>query len=417
MARILAGLLAVALVATAAYPVASQEPKVNKEQPPKIAWDPAKLTGDLEYAIQGEYLGKRNGAKGAGDSLGAQVIALGNGTFEVKLFSGGLPGAGWNGKPPTTGKGTLDRNRVAVKAADNPEVTLGVLKPDTDTKNHIFILPGKKGISLSKIERKSPSLGAKPPKGAVVLFSGPSDADKWDKDRIAELTDGKFLQAGGVRTKQKFQSVQLHLEFRTAWMPGRERGNISVHLQDRYKLPVFDNFGRSGAEGNGTAAKYELVIDDAATKKDVSIKKALDNLDILVGISDPAGPRARQALKDLDWEKVELENLFIKSERGEMVPYSSFMRIEKTVPPKVNMCFPPMTWQTYDIDFTAPELNSAGAKTKPAKVTLKHNGVVVYDGLELKLNKSDKELSEPGSQRLQSATDFVMFNNIWAVVK
>jgi hypothetical protein len=38
-----------------------------------------------------------------------------------------------------------------------------------------------------------------------VLFSGPADADKWDKAPTAELSDGKFL-AAGVRTKQKFQS-------------------------------------------------------------------------------------------------------------------------------------------------------------------------------------------------------------------
>lgn len=415
MYRIIAGLLAAALVTTASYPCAAQDPKVKKEQLPKIVRDPAKLTDDLDYAFQGEYLGKRSGATGIGDTLGAQVVALGDGKFEVSLFSGGLPGAGWDGKPPTAGRGTLDGNRVEVKSAEKPEETLGHLEPATGTKNHIFTVSGKKRASLNKIERKSPTLGAKPPKGAVVLFSGPPDADKWDKDRIAELTDGKFLEAGGVRTKQKFRSVQLHLEFRPAWIPGRERGDISVFLQDRYRLPVFDRFGLNGA-GDGGPAKYELAIDnDVALKQEVSIKKALDALDILIGTSDPAGPAAQRLLKDL--EKVDLENLFVKNERGEMVPYSSFMRIEKTIPPKVNMCLPPMTWQTYDIDFTAPEFNPAGVKTKPAKVTLKHNGVVVYDGLELTLNKPDKELSEPGSLRLQSGTDFVMFNNIWAVLK
>ncbi len=422
MSRTLAGFLAAALIAAAGYSGPAQEPDPAKEKWPKIVFDPAKLVDDLAFAIQGEYLGQRTGAKEG--SLAAQVLARGDGTFEVKLFAGGLPGAGWDGTPPAAGKGTLDGNCVEVKSVAKPGETLGVLERDADTKNRVFTLPGKEGARLSKIERKSPTLGAKPPKGAVVLFSGASDADKWDKDRIAKLTDGTFLQGGGVRTKQKFQSVQLHLEFRTAWRPGRERGRANVCLQDRHLLRVLDNFGLKGA-GSGNSEEYELYFDlDAAAEKHVSIKKALDTLDILTGINDgkvPMDRKFRLTPKELKVLASDLDNMFVKNDRGDFVPFTSFVRIDKIDQPKVNMGFPPMTWQTYDIDFTAPEFNSAGEKTKPARATVKHNGVVIYDQLELKSStvgrKSNKELSEPGPLCLPSGDEFVMFNNIWAVTK
>ncbi len=40
-----------------------------------------------DIAIQGEY---------AGTNSAMQVIALGDGEFEIVLFGGGLPGAGWD---------------------------------------------------------------------------------------------------------------------------------------------------------------------------------------------------------------------------------------------------------------------------------------------------------------------------------
>jgi hypothetical protein len=431
MSRFLAGLLAAALVVTAGNPGAAQAPKAEKEKPPPVAVnDPAKLADDLDFAIQGEYLGKRGG-----DALGAQVIALGDGKFEVKLYPGGLPGAGWDGTPPAAGKGTRDRDRVEVKSAAKPGETLGALAPDADTKKRIFTVSGKEVAVLGKVERKSSTLGAKPPKGAVVLYSGPADADKWEKATIADLSDGKFL-AAGARTRQKFHSVQLHLEFRTPWVPrpaGRPRGSGGVFLEDRYELQVLDNFGRTVAEKeNGTVyTEYELIFNnDVAGKKGVSIAKALENLEVLAGgtfeqgtirfnqkeIKVRAAPASRQFAEDLD-------NLFVRSERGEMVPYSSFLKIEtKQFVPKVNMCFPPLTWQTYDVDFTTAAVDAEGLKTKSAKATVRHNGVVIYGGLDLPWNtfgggNSFKKLTEAGALYLPNYGDHVVFKNIWAVVK
>lgn len=84
--------------------------------------------------------------------------------------------------------------------------------------------------------------------------------------------------------------------------------------------------------------QYEIIIDNqAAMQKGVTIRDAMDSLGILVGSTWEQGfvrfgqfykvyvqakPEFRRFPRDLD-------NLFVKNDRDEMVPYSAFMRLEK----------------------------------------------------------------------------------------
>jgi len=88
--------------------------------------------------------------------------------------------------------------------------------------------------------------------------------------------------------------------------------------------------------------QYELIIDNqAAMQKGVSIGKAMENLNILIGSDYQQGfirfgrffkvfvqsaPEYRRYPSDL-------AALFVKNEEGEMVPYSAFMRFEKRLGP------------------------------------------------------------------------------------
>jgi hypothetical protein len=68
--------------------------------------------------------------------------------------------------------------------------------------------------SLTHVEPKSATLGATAPKGAIVLFDGKS-ADAWVNGRV----ENGLLPDTNIKTKQAFRDYQLHLEFRTPYMP------------------------------------------------------------------------------------------------------------------------------------------------------------------------------------------------------
>ncbi|WP_116788858.1 efflux RND transporter permease subunit [Flavobacterium psychrotrophum] len=88
--------------------------------------------------------------------------------------------------------------------------------------------------------------------------------------------------------------------------------------------------------------QYELIIDNnLAMQKGVSIGKAMENLDILIGSTYEQGfikfdrffkvyvqsdPKFRKLPTDI-------LNLYVKNDHGEMVPYSAFMKMKKTQGP------------------------------------------------------------------------------------
>ncbi|MDP4685579.1 MAG: efflux RND transporter permease subunit, partial [Salibacteraceae bacterium] len=88
--------------------------------------------------------------------------------------------------------------------------------------------------------------------------------------------------------------------------------------------------------------QYELIIDNKiAMQKGVSIGNAMENLNILIGstyeqgfirfgrffkVYTQAAPEYRRLPSDL-------QNLFVKNEEGEMVPYSAFMSLKKRLGP------------------------------------------------------------------------------------
>jgi hypothetical protein len=83
--------------------------------------------------------------------------------------------------------------------------------------------------------------------------------------------------------------------------------------------------------------------------------------------------------------------------------------------PDVNMCFPPLSWQTYDIDFTAARFGADGRKACDARVTVRHNGVVIHDDVAIpnKTGAGQTESPIPLPILFQDHNDAVAFRNLF----
>ena len=88
--------------------------------------------------------------------------------------------------------------------------------------------------------------------------------------------------------------------------------------------------------------QYELIVNNAqAMQKGVSIGRAMENLNIMIGSTYEQGfirfnnyyKVYTQADPAFRKDPTDILNMFVKNDRGEMVPYSSFMTIKKTQGP------------------------------------------------------------------------------------
>ena len=325
--RLLLATLTILLLAAA--PLWAKGPKYT---------DPKKA--DADFAYQGEYSGQLE-IDGNQIKLGIQVIALGDGKFKAVAYQGGLPGDGWGGEEPHRTEGKLSDGEVRFES----DLAVGVIRKDGTFE--VRTTDGGGVAKLTRQQRKSPTLGQKPPAGAVVLFDG-STADNFKGGRMTE--DGLLMQ--GVTSKQRFGDQKLHLEFLLPYQPqdrGQGRANSGLYVQGRYEVQMLDSFGLDGKQ-NECGGIYSV--------------------------------------KDCD----------------------------------VNMCFPPLSWQTYDIDYTAARFDDDGKVSSPARITVRHNGVVIHDNVELPADRSStgapvKPGPSDGPMYLQNHGCPVRYRNIWVVKK
>jgi hypothetical protein len=127
-------------------------------------------------------------------------------------------------------------------------------------------------FAMERAIRVSPTLGAKPPADAIVLFNGRNfkqwkhTGKKPDADSVQwELLKNGAMEVkkdtGSIVTRKKFTDFKLHVEFRTPFMPdarGQARGNSGVYLQERYEVQVLDSYGLEGKDNEcGGIYRYQ----------------------------------------------------------------------------------------------------------------------------------------------------------------
>jgi len=169
-----------------------------------------------------------------------------------------------------------------------------------------------------------------------------------------ELTSKEIIEKLEEKGRE-ISNVKLEF-FEPPAVPGfGAAGGFSLCLLDKTNSGDYEAFGKVTEEFLAALEKrqelkgiftffasnypqYEIIIDnDVAMQKGVSISDAMDNLSIVVGSTWEQGfirfgqfykvyvqsaPQFRRYPEDLD-------NLFVKNDEGEMVPYSAFMKIEK----------------------------------------------------------------------------------------
>jgi hypothetical protein len=206
--------------------------------------------------IQGVYLGTFTPAGGAAAKIEADVIAEGDDMYRAVLLLKGM-----DAKAPRTeltGKAEGGKAALAGKAGDVEwKGAIDGGKLTAESKD------GK--VEAQFTEKKPPTLGAKPPEGAIVLLpfeEGKAPAmDEWTNPNWKPCEDGSVLAyKGDNKTKKSFGDMKLHIEIRTPYMPkarGQGRGNSGVYLQDRYEVQVLDSFGLA-PQNNDMAAVYSI---------------------------------------------------------------------------------------------------------------------------------------------------------------
>ena len=295
-----------------------------------------------EEVVQGLYEGTVK--TGAGEQKAeARLVACGKGTY--KLFVRLQVTAKTVGKIEFDGK--TEGEGLAFKGKAGDAEWTAAWAADGTVKG----TGGQGGkLDLKRIVRESPTLGAKPPAGAVVLLG----EKKYDGVVKKPLKDGKeqewvpvdgggiLVPKGGMTSKQPIAgSFKMHVEFKNPLMPdarGQGRGNSGVILPSGDEIQVLDSFGMTTYTGGGCGGLYKY--------------------------KDP----------DL-FDEFTLASL------------------------------PPLQWQTYDVEYRVQKQD--GKLTGKPRVTVLHNGLKIHDNATLSTD------AKAGVINFQDHGNAVHYRNIW----
>lgn len=311
-------------------------PEVKKK--PKAAPRPATAQ---EQAVQGLYEGTSTTGT-TRSSCEARVVACGRDTYKLFLR-------------PTQAEEKAPRIELDGKDEDKGARFTGKAEGEAWT---LFCdgatVEGTAGaqtrLALKRVQRESPTLGARPPAGALVLLDG-KHFDELVVGRRGDGTEPSWkvveegaieVPRGGMRTKRQLSgSFKLHVEFKVPLQPearGQGRGNSGVYLPCGEEIQVLDSFGMTTYKGGGCGGLYPHKDPDA-------------------------------------FDRFSLASL------------------------------PPLQWQTYDVEYRVQQ--EEGKPVGNPRVTVRHNGIKIHD--DVKLGRK----ARPGGLFFQDHGNPVAYRNIW----
>lgn len=120
-----------------------------------------------------------------------------------------------------------------------------------------------------KPEVVTPGKGSLPPSDAMVLYGGAGDLDKWESQREGPVRweAGDELTVvggtGGIKTKESFGDMQLHIEWRSPAKvkgDGQGRGNSGIFLMGKYEVQVLDSYDNETYYNGQAGSIYKQTI-------------------------------------------------------------------------------------------------------------------------------------------------------------
>jgi hypothetical protein len=294
-------------------------------------------------SVQGLYEGSAKIA-GYDHKIEARLVACGHGAYKLfvrqSLAGGKIAKAELDSKTsgdPLQFSGSAHGTEWSASYAD------GALKGAV----------GKDGTwEVRRVVHRLPTLGAKPPAGAIVLLDGKNFEEvtnlplrNGSPQKWKHTEDGAIeVPNGGMNSKRQFAgSFKLHVEFKINLAPearDQGRGNSGVYLPNGTEIQVLDSFGMTTYKGGGCGGLY--------------------------------------AYKDPDvFDQFSLASA------------------------------PPLEWQTYDVEYRVQKKD--GKLVGRPRVTVLHNGIQIHKNAELERD------ARVGGFHFQDHGNPVQYRNIWVL--
>lgn len=286
--------------------------------------------------VQGNWQGEFTGSDWQGRTLRAQVIGESWTEFRAHIFVGAqgvdevkgiVKGKTEKGVAGFAGEIDLGEKLGGVHSFEG-KIAKGVFDGTFKSKSG-----GKDGaFTMKRVLLKSPTLGQKPPEGAAVLMMDQGENPNQQKELFAKQRE-LFLKEWNIDPRwDVFGDGSVAMKSSSIFSK-QEFGDALYHIE--FKTPYMPNERDQGRGNSGVyvAGRYEIQVLDSFAE---------------VPRDNWCGGIYQQAV------------------------------------PLTNPSLPPGEWQTYDITYKAPRFGSDGKKTENARLTVKFNGVVIHDNLELK---------------------------------
>lgn len=256
----------------------------------------------------------------------------------------------------------------------------------------------------------------------AVGYPGGLPGDGFDPNESVRESDGALEGESAKFVSNEFQLVVDGKTLKVQDLSGTTLGTLQKVERESTTLGakppegavvLFDGKDASGWDGGRVTAEGFL---DIGT----STKQKFNDFTLHLEFRTPFMPESRGQARGNSgmylqsrYEVQILDSFGLSGENNECGGIYQIAR------PKVNMCYPPLRWQTYDVEFTAAKYDAAGKKTSDATATIRHNGVVIHKDLVFPRATPgrENEANSPGALFLQDHGNPVAFRNIWVVEK